>query len=501
MPVGVPGELYIGGDGLATGYLNRPELTKEKFIPNPFDQDSKSRLYRSGDLVRYRTNGDIEFIGRRDNQIKLRGFRIELGEIENIIKQHPDIHELAAVLREDIPGDKRIVVYFVAKPDKMLDASDIRAFIRNKVPEYMVPSAFVPMDQLPLTQNGKIDRRALPAPDRSQMTHQESYLPPRDTLEIQIAKTWEKALGIRPVGVKDNFFELGGHSLLAVQVLSNIKKLTGKEIPVADLFKFPTVEQLADIIRTKGWFSPFSLLIPFQPLGSKPPFFCIHGAAMEAANLIGLDQPFYGGFPHGYFGKRVPLSTKRMASDYVREIREVQPEGPYYIGGYSFGGMLAFEMAHQLQEQGQEIALLALIDATSAEDSKKKDSDPFQKMQKSTPLSSVESYSKRIFRRLMEAGLKEKITYVLSGARNRLLKKTGIERKVKSSVCTLCLAVGMPTPQSLRKFYRSTIFKKAARIYTPEKFDGHVVLFRATGEKKYASILLAKSSRKGNGGP
>ena len=478
-PVGIPGELYIGGDGLAKGYYNRPELTSRKFVSNPFSVEKDEKLYKTGDLARYLPNGDVEFIGRIDNQIKLRGFRIELGEIEAILNQHAAINDVAVVLREDQPGKKRIVAYTVFKPEKAIGISEIRAFVQEKVPDYMVPSAFVQMDMLPLTQNGKINRKALPVPGIAQIKSEESYLAPRDYLEIQIAKIWEKALGISPVGIRDNFFDLGGHSLLAVQILFHIKKIVGKEIPVAELFKSPTVEQLADIVRLKGWSSPFSLLIPFQPLGSKPPFFCIHGAAAEAANHIGLDQPFYGGFPHGFDGKRISKSTREMAEDYIKEIRVIQPTGPYFIGGYSFGGVLAFEIAHQLKDQGQEIALLVLIDATSNSSPAKNSKEKMSFVPKSISIDSTQSFLKRIGSRLISLSTKDKMIYIINGFWHKLFRRTGIEKKTKEVFCICCLVAGIPVPQGLRKFYRGIVFKKAARDYTPPKFDGNVVLLRA----------------------
>ncbi|MDY6852516.1 MAG: amino acid adenylation domain-containing protein, partial [Thermodesulfobacteriota bacterium] len=478
VPVGVTGELFIGGDGLARGYLNQPELTQEKFISNPFSEDPESRLYRSGDLVRYRPDGLIEFLGRKDTQVKIRGFRIELGEIEAVLMIHSSVREVAVAVRENMHGDKRIAAYVVLKPGKSLNTEVLRAFVMEKLPEYMVPSAFVLLDALPLTSNGKVDRKALPALSADQERLGRTYKAPRDSLEIQLVKIWEKTLSRGNIGITDNFFDLGGHSLLAIQVISQIKKYLGKEIAVADLFKHPDIEHLSAIMRSEGWSSRFSLLIPFQPLGSKPPFFCLHGAVAEAANLIGLEQPFFGGIPHGFFGGRIPASVEEIAAEYLREIRTVQPEGPYYVGGYSFGGMVAFEVAQQLKSQGQKVALLVLIDATESSDSEKSLKNITKIMDGHRRLSRIRRKLNQVGKRFMELNAAEKIAYVLKGVWRRFFVKTGIERKMKEYICRGCVSVGIPLSDSLKKFYRSYVFLRVARIYTPRKYDGQAVLFQ-----------------------
>ena len=483
VPVGVAGELYLGGDGLARGYLNRPELTAEKFIPNPFSKIPDASLYKTGDIVRYLLDENIEFIGRSDNQIKLKGFRIELGEIESVLKSRPGVHDAVALIREDQPGDKRIVTYVVLNPGEKTDNEEFRNYVQKKLPEYMVPSAFAVLDSFPLTQNGKVDRKALPAPDLSPAMSRQSFLAPRDSLELYLAKIWEKLLGTVPVGIRDNFFDLGGHSLLAIQVISQIKKYTGQEIAVADLFKHPTIEQLSQIIQSKGWSSPYSLLIPFQPLGSKLPFFCIHGAAAEAANLIGLEQPFYGGIPHGFFGGRIPATVEEMAAEYIKEIKMLQSEGPYFIGGYSFGGLVAFEMAHQLKSQGKEVALLALIDPTSPGEPKKKQDKDLQYGQKQNRLLSMKSYTARVGKHFMVISPMEKISYIIKGIWGRVGKKTGIERKIIEYIYRFCLSAGISVPESFRRPYRGLMFKKAALKYPPKKYDGRAILFKIGNER------------------
>lgn len=374
VPIGVPGELHIGGAGLARGYFNRPELTAEKFISIPPNsllskKGGADSLYKTGDLARYLSNGSIECLGRIDNQVKVRGFRIELGEIESLLSTHDQIQQAVVIAREDVPGDKRLVAYVVTSSDS-LTGGQLRQFLKQDLPEYMVPSAFVLSDNLPLTPNGKIDRRNLPAPDKFRSEPAESFVAPQDELEFQITQIWEKVLGIHPIGIKDNFFELGGHSLVAILLFAEIEKKTGKKLPLAALFQAPTIEQLASLLRDEGWSSTWTSLVPIKPGGSKRPFFCIHGAGGHVLNYYSLsrylspDQPFYALQAQGLDGK-LPFhkNIEEMAAHYIKEMRELQPEGPYCFGGYCGGGTIAFEMAQQLRSGGHQVALLALFNS------------------------------------------------------------------------------------------------------------------------------------------
>jgi len=263
VPIGIPGELYLSGDGLARSYLNRPDLTAEKFIPNPFwdfksESKSQQRLYKTGDLARYQADGNIEFLGRVDAQVKIRGFRIELGEIEAALSQNSAVAEAVVITYEDIPDDKHLVAYIVLneqqielKPSSV--ASTLRQFLKEKLPEYMVPSAYIVLDSLPLTPNGKVNRRALPVPDTFSFETSESYLAPRTSVEEKIVEIWGKVLGKKQIGIHDNFFELGGHSLLATQLTSRIRDAFQIELSVRNLFEAPTVASLARYIETMRW--------------------------------------------------------------------------------------------------------------------------------------------------------------------------------------------------------------------------------------------------------
>lgn len=375
--VGETGEMYIGGAGIGRGYLNRPDLTQERFLPNPFSDEPGACLYKTGDLGRYRPDGIIEFVGRMDYQVKIRGMRVELGEIELAIAQHPSVRETVVIAREEVPGDSRLVAYIVSKlPSAESNPSvfikELRSLLKEKLPDYMMPSAFVMLEALPLTPNGKIDRTALPAPDQVRQESEETFVAPQNDLELQLTKIWEKVLGVQPIGVRDNFFELGGHSLLAVQLFAEIEQITGTNLPLATLLQAPTIEALAGVLRQEEWSAPWSSLVAIQAGSSKPPLFCIHpigGNVLEYLNLIrylGSEQPVYGLQAQGLDGKQAPLNrVEDMATHYIKEIRTLQPQGPYFLAGYSFGGLVAFEMAQQLHAQGQKVALLALCDTYS----------------------------------------------------------------------------------------------------------------------------------------
>jgi acyl carrier protein len=245
LPIGVPGELHVGGSGLARGYINRPELTSERFIPDPFSDAPGARLYKTGDIARWRSDGNIEFLGRVDDQVKIRGFRVEPAEVEAVLGQHPALRGTAVLARMDASGDERLVAYVVPHRQTAPTARELAGYLRERLPEYMMPSAFVTLDSLPLTSSGKVDRRALPAPDPFGFRAENAYAEPRTPVEERLVEIWEEVLGLERVGVHDDFFELGGHSLLATRVVSRLNRHFGVELPLRVLFEDPTIEGLA----------------------------------------------------------------------------------------------------------------------------------------------------------------------------------------------------------------------------------------------------------------
>jgi amino acid adenylation domain-containing protein len=378
VPIGIAGELYIGGDCLARGYFQRPELTAERFIPSPFDLATERKLYKTGDLVRYLPDGNIEYLGRIDNQVKIRGFRIELGEIETLLSQHPAIVQTTVIAREDNPGEKRLVAYCVTNmsqslPDSNLQPQidELRSFISHKLPDYMVPACFVLLPALPMTPSGKVDRRALPVPSHTRQL--DTILVAAQTeLELELTKMWEQVLGIQSIGIQDNFFELGGHSLLAVRLLGEIDRTWQQKLPLATFIAAPTIEQFATVLQAQQGSSTWSSLVPIQSSGSKTPLFCLHpvgGNILEyypLAARLGLEQPIYGLQSRGLDGVQAPVNqVEEMAANYIQDIQTVQPHGPYLLVGYSFGGLLAVEIACQLTSQGEAVDLVAIIDNKS----------------------------------------------------------------------------------------------------------------------------------------
>jgi amino acid adenylation domain-containing protein len=252
VPIGLPGQLYIGGVALARGYFNRPELTAENFIPHLFSNEPGARLYSTGDLACYLPDGNIQFLGRIDKQVKLRGFRIELGEIELVLKEHPMVQEAVVLDREDVPGDRRLVAYVIPRQEQETTSSELRSFLKDKLPEYMLPSAFVRLDTLPLTPTGKVNRRVLPPPEGERTELRAPFVAPRNSTEKLLAEIWAEVLGLKKVGIHDNFFELGGHSLLATQVISQVPRVFKIELPLLSLFESPTVAELSDTIEKFG---------------------------------------------------------------------------------------------------------------------------------------------------------------------------------------------------------------------------------------------------------
>ena len=364
-PGQICGEIAIRSRHVALGYWRRPDLTRASFLADPEGGDR--RIYRTGDIGRLLADGGIEFAGRRDAQVKIRGFRIELGEIEATLARHPEVREAAVAAHGRPPGERRLVAYWVARAEPAPDEGKLRRFLRESLPEAMVPAAFVRLAALPLTPSGKIDRRALPDPGEDPSERRCVFLPPRDALEARLALLWQDVLGTGPVGREDHFFDLGGHSLRAARLFAEIEKTFGLRLPLATLFGAPTVAQFAGVLRDRGTSAAWLSLVPLQPGGRRRPFFGVHGHSGEVlfyrdlCRSLGPDQPFFALQAQGSGGKPPHRAIEPMASHYLDEIRTVQPRGPYRIGGYCLGAIVAFEMAQQLRARGEEVELLALF--------------------------------------------------------------------------------------------------------------------------------------------
>jgi len=448
VPVGIPGEVHIGGPGVARGYLNHPELTAEKFVRDPFSLQPDARLYKTGDLARYLDDGEIEFVGRRDFQIKIRGFRVELGEIEAALAKHAAVREALVLAREEGLNHKRLVGYVIPAAGARPDAAELRKFLKRQLPEYMVPPDFVLLDEFPLTPNGKVDRKALPAPQPS--ADAEDHIAASNPVEARLVAMWEEILARKPISVRDNFFDLGGHSLLAVRLMRRIEQSFKRKLPLTTLFEAPTIEQFAALLLQEQWTPSQASLVAIQPEGERAPFFCIHGLGGTVlrfnalARHLGTERPFYGVQAQGLEGDRAfHTGVEEMAAFYVKEIRALQPEGPYYIGGYSLGGLIAFEMARQFQADGQEVGLLALLDTYPGK-----------------PKS-----NKMLLSALMALPLKEQLSY--AGQRAKRIRR-GIKRRFE--------ALFLPRP--LKEVRR--VFATAEEHYKPQVYFGSATWFRAT---------------------
>ncbi|WP_310490372.1 amino acid adenylation domain-containing protein [Chamaesiphon sp. VAR_69_metabat_338] len=466
VPIGVHGELYIGGAGVVRGYLNRPKLTAEKFIPNPFSTVSSARIYKTGDLARYASDGNIEFLGRIDDLVKVRGFRIELGEIETVLAQHSLVDRVVAIAREITPGSKSLIAYIVPHRDLLPTTSELRSFLGERLPEYMVPSVFVILETFPLTANGKIDRQALPLPDRASLEPAATFVPPQDGLELQLTKIWERVLGIQSIGTRDNFFELGGHSLLAVQLFAAIAKTFGTNLPLATLFHSPTIEQLATILRQSPGATTWSSLVPIAARGSKPPLFCAHpvgGNVLEyypLAAYLGAEQPIYGLQSLGLDGVQAPLTRiEDMAARYIREIQTVQPQGPYYLIGYSFGALVAFEIACQLEQQGETIGLLASIDNAA----------PSLSAARPPLLPTIGIH----LRNLYQLDMLDRVKYI----QDRIVFRTRYQYQQNSDIKFLIDRWDTPLPPEYLKVLVANF--QAAEKYAGKSYRGNLTLFRA----------------------
>lgn len=506
VPIGVVGELHIGGAGLARGYHNLAELTREKFIPNPFSDDPQARLYKTGDLARYRADGSIDYVGRMDFQVKVRGHRIELGEIETALGQHPALGGVVVSVREDIPGDQRLVAYFETDAEERLPTTELRNLIKQKLPEYMVPSAFVQLTKLPLTTNGKIDRRQLPAPDPARTEVDEKFQAPRNEVEETLTRIWREVLGLTRVGIEDNFFDLGGNSLIAVEVFDRTREELQLDLAIRLLFQYPTIKALADKIasdlrkkfssgnsRGKDW----RYLREFQPGKGNSPVYMVPGAISgevdvefffyaRLAHFVGADYPFYGLRPKGADGHEEPHFTVReMAKDYVDEIRLFQPNGPYYLAGACIGGVVAYEMACRLDALGERV-FLALLDTVrpNLEIYLKYRTQPWLERYESCKRQWAENYyiqrAGYHWREVKQRSWDDRLAY---------LRRRGVSALSDIEQSLIGVVQGRPSPnvpapqaevQASREVMRfRRAYESALRRYRPRHYRGKIIMLNA----------------------
>jgi amino acid adenylation domain-containing protein len=529
----VSGEIAIRSAHVALGYWRNSEATATAFSTN--GHGPSIRLYRTGDMGRRLPDGSIKFEGRKDFQIKIRGFRVELGEIESVLAQHRLVRECVVIAHENGGGDKKLIAYVVSR-EKQTPAgtstthsisAELRNFLKQKLPEYMVPASFVILESLPLKASGKQNRRALgaqasgvpigaapmgcsslpaDAQDSQYRQSNQSGLPvsaaPQTPLEKMLTTLWSELLEVKVISVNDNFFELGGHSLLAVRLFAQIEKRLGKRLPLATLFQAPTVAQLATIMEkglqkdpTVAWSSLVEIqagrvgsVAGSKPATSKPPFFCVHalgGNVLEYYDLarhLGEDQPFYGLQSQGLDDQRPPHTrVEDMAAHYIKEMRERQPEGPYFIGGRSLGGMVAFEMARQLKAQGQAIGLLALLDTYPSGYAKLFRNEKTLRAALRRGLKRTKAHLVN----LQGLSVDEGISYLVKKARFAPRKmKSQVWRRIYQSYENF----GRPLPRMLNDI--KEINSLAVREYVPQVYDGKVTLFWASEDLRTSIDLV-----------
>ncbi|MFM8322963.1 MAG: amino acid adenylation domain-containing protein [Chloroflexota bacterium] len=474
VPVGVTGEIYVGGLGLARGYWQRPDLTAERFLPDPFSSDPAARLYKTGDLGRYWPDGMIEYLGRSDFQVKIRGFRIELGEIQNVLLGHPAVKQVrviaipAAVGSADGP---RLAAYIVLNEGTPASQAELRKFAAASLPEYMLPSAWVFLEAFPLTPSGKVDQRSLPLPSSAAgLESVQSYAPPRDELELRLVKLWEHLLKRAPVGIHDNFFEIGGHSLLVVRLMTGLERELGKTLSLALIFHAPTIAQMGEALRDQGWRPAWSSLVPIRPQGALPPLFCVHadgGAFFYArfADYLSPEQPFYGLQARGLDGVEPPFTrVEDMAAHYLAEMRTIQPCGPYIISGFSMGGVVIYEMARQSVAAGDPAPLVVFLDAPS----------PAYFEEQDTRLSGKLDNLKRM-------GFDERMQRVQHrlGQRYRWWSSELLSR--------LYLRFNRPLTPALRIHRVREMNHQIADVYTPQPYAGPITVLRASLQTRRAA--------------
>ncbi|OUL18652.1 hypothetical protein BV378_34960 [Nostoc sp. RF31YmG] len=475
--LGELGEIVIRTPFRSKGYINATAENLARFVKNPFGNDEQDWLYYTGDRGRYRPDGLLEILGRQDHQIKLRGIRIEPGEIEAVLTQHPNVFQAVVIAREDVPGDKRLVAYITPK-DTAPSISDVRRFLSTKLPQYMIPSVFVLLGTLPLTPNGKVDRRALPAPELSRQELEATFVAPRNQVERQLVQIWQQVLGVESIGVRDNFFELGGHSLLAVKLFWQIEQTFGKNLPLASLFQSATIEALAQIIspeenqKQKKSLDTWSSLVAIKPNGSKPPLFLTHAIwgnvlfYRDLARYLDSEQPVYGLQARGINPQQAAVtSLTEMAANYIQEIRQVQPHGPYYLGGYSLGGLITFEIAQQLKAQGEQIALLAIFDMSAPGYSR--------------PVANSDNSLFFHARKLLNLNIKEQLNYVWARVAWHLEigKASSLNRfylrYIKRSLAELrLLDVALANDQARKNYVPSIYPGKLTLLRTSEQNEG-----------------------------
>ena len=477
VPEGKPGEICLAGEGLFHKYLNCPELNAERWVSNPVERDgSYARVFRTGDIGRLRADGEIEYLGRRDRLVKVRGFRVELGEVESVLSQHPAVEQCVAIARQptghgvgSLSHQTFIVAYAVLKRSETAASQHLHDFLRSHLPHYAVPAMVFILDSFPLSPNGKVDIHALAQVDSTERTPGRNHIPPRNALEFKLARIWESLLDYRPIGVGDSFFEIGGDSLAAIDLMLTIEKEFQYNLPITALFQSPTIAALAELLQGEEKSISMASLVPIRARGSRPPLFCVHadGSVFIYRRFVDyLDPgiPIFGLQARGLANpKHQPYQhVDEMAAHYIREIRAVQPQGPYYLCAFSAGGLIIFEMARQLQAMGVKVAFLGLLDAYGP------DYPEYLPSKNADYKISVHLNTLRLH------DIKGQVRYLLGRARHRgnfILSRL---------FASLLLRLRLPMPRKIRYEYIARLIDQACQKFPHGRtYAGDAVLFHA----------------------
>jgi thioesterase domain-containing protein/acyl carrier protein len=477
------GEIVVRSRYLSDGYWRKTELTSSKFFT---DQDEAGRRgCFTGDLGRLLPDGCLVYLGRKDTEVNIRGYRVAPIEIEMALLEHPGVKDAGITAWIQESGENYLAAYIVPADAHAVTSSELGEFLRTKLPDYMIPTRFEFLNSLPQT-NGKLDRKKLPKPDDKVTS---TCDPAQDDVEKSLVRIWEEVLEVRPIGVRDNFFDIGGHSLVAIQLIATIEKTLGKKLLPAILFQAPTIEQLARVLRREQPTVSWSSLLPIQPDGLRPPFFWIHGDYSNALlpRYLPPDQPLYGLEHQSQDGQPARYTQiETIAAHYLEEIQTVQRQGPYFVGGYSFGGAVAFEMARKLKNQGQEVGLLVLLDPpawTSAQSIGRRDSSHNGDSEK------TQGFRDKLHRqmdKMTRLTVQEKCTYLLVKCREKIAavitdRTSGLIKLMKRISSMGYLALGHPLPRSLRSSYILAIYHQARKQYRPQPYAGAAILFMSKG--------------------
>jgi amino acid adenylation domain-containing protein len=469
VPAGVVGELYIGGGGVARGYLNRPELTSERFVANPFATNPGERLYRTGDLARRRADGQVEYLGRADDQLKIRGVRVEPGEIEAALVNHSEIQRAAVVAREDAGGSKSLVAYLVSRNDRPPAASTIRSYLRESLPDYMIPSRFAFVASLPLTPSGKIDRANLPPLDASAAVDHRPLVAPRDDIERRLQAIWQELLNTSSIGIHDDFYAVGGHSLLGAKLLARIEREFNRRIPLTAMFPAPTIASIAARIAGDAKDSELPTTVPIQPLGSLPPIFVVgnYPSFKQLALKLSTDRPMIGILIPDEFRLRLPYSLEQLAGLQVKSILELNKGEPIFLIGFSAEGVLAYEVARQLVAAGREVGLVAMIDTACPS-------------QQDEPLILRVARSARIhLREIRSIGLGQ-----APGVIADVLSRGALRLKFRAWKLASRLGIVREPLAPKRPADLVMAMVLATRRYVPQLYWGRVLLFKQTADRE-----------------